>query len=227
MSDADHICEKDGLWAVLAWLSILAPRKQSVDDIMKDHWQKFGRKVFTRWVWISGDLWWSKHIIAKLISESPGQGWSLSETLSCIASWKWSQRDTMPGKQSALQSIACSCLNKLQKELGCRNKEAPKQCSHSSWFYLLLCCLEQVWLWGSRPGSSRSDDGGADDAGEGLRRPEVRSGRKALSGGEGRQLWTHWPRRRARLQKAAGEQGWLFWRAHRTGHAISHFGLIG
>lgn len=48
MSDADHICEKDGLWAVLAWLSILAPRKQSVDDIMKDHWQKFGRKVFTR-----------------------------------------------------------------------------------------------------------------------------------------------------------------------------------
>lgn len=45
---SDHIREKDGLWAVLAWLSILATRKQSVEDIMKDHWQKFGRNFFTR-----------------------------------------------------------------------------------------------------------------------------------------------------------------------------------
>lgn len=45
---SDHIREKDGLWAVLAWLSILAARKLSVEDIMKDHWQKFGRNFFTR-----------------------------------------------------------------------------------------------------------------------------------------------------------------------------------
>ena len=41
--------EKDGLWAVLAWLSILAVRKQSVEEIMKAHWQKYGRNVFTRY----------------------------------------------------------------------------------------------------------------------------------------------------------------------------------
>uniref|UniRef100_A0A8D3CWD6 EF-hand calcium binding domain 7 n=1 Tax=Scophthalmus maximus TaxID=52904 RepID=A0A8D3CWD6_SCOMX len=46
---SDHIREKDGLWAVLAWLSILATRKQGVEDIMKDHWQKFGRNFFTRY----------------------------------------------------------------------------------------------------------------------------------------------------------------------------------
>ncbi|XP_041912228.1 phosphoglucomutase-1 [Alosa pseudoharengus] len=46
---SDHIREKDGLWAVLAWLSILASRKQSVEDIMKDHWHKFGRNFFTRY----------------------------------------------------------------------------------------------------------------------------------------------------------------------------------
>jgi len=40
--------EKDGLWAVLAWLSILAARKQSVEEIMKAHWQTYGRNVFTR-----------------------------------------------------------------------------------------------------------------------------------------------------------------------------------
>ncbi|NXQ28928.1 PGM1 protein, partial [Alaudala cheleensis] len=46
---SDHIREKDGLWAVLAWLSILAARKQSVEEIMKDHWQKYGRNFFTRY----------------------------------------------------------------------------------------------------------------------------------------------------------------------------------
>lgn len=44
----DHIREKDGLWAVLAWLSILATRRQSVQDILKDHWLKYGRNYFTR-----------------------------------------------------------------------------------------------------------------------------------------------------------------------------------
>lgn len=46
---SDHIREKDGLWAVLAWLSIIAVRKQSVEEILKDHWQKFGRNFFTRY----------------------------------------------------------------------------------------------------------------------------------------------------------------------------------
>uniref|UniRef100_F6PKQ4 EF-hand calcium-binding domain-containing protein 7 n=1 Tax=Xenopus tropicalis TaxID=8364 RepID=F6PKQ4_XENTR len=46
---SDHIREKDGLWAVLAWLSIIATRKQSVEEILKDHWQKYGRNFFTRY----------------------------------------------------------------------------------------------------------------------------------------------------------------------------------
>jgi len=44
--------EKDGLWAVLAWLSILAVRKQSVEEIMKTHWQTYGRNVFTRYFFV-------------------------------------------------------------------------------------------------------------------------------------------------------------------------------
>jgi len=40
--------EKDGLWAFLAWLSVVAARKQSVEQIMKAHWEKFGRNFFTR-----------------------------------------------------------------------------------------------------------------------------------------------------------------------------------
>ncbi|KAM8849557.1 phosphoglucomutase-1-like isoform 3-T3 [Spinachia spinachia] len=52
----DHVREKDGLWAVLAWLSILAARKQSVEDILKDHWRKYGRNYFTRYDYNNIDI---------------------------------------------------------------------------------------------------------------------------------------------------------------------------
>ncbi|CAL8343835.1 unnamed protein product [Merluccius merluccius] len=52
----DHIREKDGLWSVLAWLSILATRRQSVDDIVKDHWRKYGRNYYTRYDYKDVDL---------------------------------------------------------------------------------------------------------------------------------------------------------------------------
>jgi phosphoglucomutase len=40
--------EKDGVWAVLMWLNILARRKQSVADIVKGHWAEYGRNFYTR-----------------------------------------------------------------------------------------------------------------------------------------------------------------------------------
>lgn len=46
---SDHIREKDGCWAVLAWLSILANTKSSVEQIIKNHWSSFGRNFFTRY----------------------------------------------------------------------------------------------------------------------------------------------------------------------------------
>lgn len=45
---SDHIREKDGLWAVLFWLNILAVRKQSVAAIVFEHWARFGRNVYSR-----------------------------------------------------------------------------------------------------------------------------------------------------------------------------------
>jgi phosphoglucomutase len=40
--------EKDGLWAVLLWLNVLAARRQSVDAIVRDHWATYGRNYYTR-----------------------------------------------------------------------------------------------------------------------------------------------------------------------------------
>ncbi|MEP3636419.1 MAG: alpha-D-glucose phosphate-specific phosphoglucomutase, partial [Paracoccaceae bacterium] len=45
---SDHVREKDGLWAVLLWLNILAERKQSVADILEEHWETFGRNYYSR-----------------------------------------------------------------------------------------------------------------------------------------------------------------------------------
>lgn len=45
---SDHIREKDGLWAVLMWLNILAVRRQSVAEVMAAHWQEFGRNYYSR-----------------------------------------------------------------------------------------------------------------------------------------------------------------------------------
>jgi len=45
---SDHVREKDGLWAVLFWLNILAKRGESVEQIVRTHWREFGRNYYTR-----------------------------------------------------------------------------------------------------------------------------------------------------------------------------------
>ena len=45
---SNHVREKDGVWAVLMWLNILASRKQSVKDIVQNHWAEYGRNYYTR-----------------------------------------------------------------------------------------------------------------------------------------------------------------------------------
>lgn len=51
---SDHIREKDGVWTILAWLSVLAEfnqteKKVSVQDILKQHWFEFGRNYYARY----------------------------------------------------------------------------------------------------------------------------------------------------------------------------------
>src|SRR5690606_2066821 len=45
---SDHVREKDGLWAVLLWLNVLAARREGVAGIMRDHWRSFGRDFYSR-----------------------------------------------------------------------------------------------------------------------------------------------------------------------------------
>ncbi|MDG1060820.1 MAG: alpha-D-glucose phosphate-specific phosphoglucomutase [Synechococcus sp. cluster3_bin.96] len=45
---SNHVREKDGLWAVLFWLQILAKRRCSVAEIMAEHWKRYGRHYYSR-----------------------------------------------------------------------------------------------------------------------------------------------------------------------------------
>eukprot|EP00924_Labyrinthula_sp_SR-Ha-C_P001034 maker-scaffold_7-snap-gene-11.56-mRNA-1 protein AED:0.03 eAED:0.03 QI:147/1/1/1/0.75/0.6/5/177/578 len=46
---SNHIREKDGLWAVLCWLSIMAHKNQTIEEIVREHWSTFGRNYYSRY----------------------------------------------------------------------------------------------------------------------------------------------------------------------------------
>lgn len=53
---SDHIREKDGIWAVLAWFSVLEHTGKSVEEICVEHWKRYGRNYFTRYDYEECDL---------------------------------------------------------------------------------------------------------------------------------------------------------------------------
>jgi phosphoglucomutase len=63
---SDHVREKDGLWAVLCWLNILAVKQESVEDILTQHWIKFGRDYYTRHDYEAVDSQAAQSLVASL-----------------------------------------------------------------------------------------------------------------------------------------------------------------
>ncbi|MBZ9791541.1 alpha-D-glucose phosphate-specific phosphoglucomutase [Rhizobium sp. 3T7] len=73
---SNHVREKDGLWAVLLWLNILAVRGESVQDIVTQHWQTYGRNYYSRHDYEGVDTDAANGLIANLRSQLaslPGQ----------------------------------------------------------------------------------------------------------------------------------------------------------
>ena len=69
---SDHVREKDGLWAVLLWLNILAVRKQSVEAIVAEHWQTYGRNYYTRHDYEAVDTAAANTLVDDLQARLPG-----------------------------------------------------------------------------------------------------------------------------------------------------------
>ncbi|QKT04671.1 alpha-D-glucose phosphate-specific phosphoglucomutase [Ectothiorhodospiraceae bacterium 2226] len=71
---SDHVREKDGLWAVLFWLNLLAVRKQPVSEILREHWARYGRNYYTRHDYEELDAALAQALMSGLAGELPNLG---------------------------------------------------------------------------------------------------------------------------------------------------------
>ena len=78
---SDHVREKDGIWAVLAWLSVLAHRNPdaseplvSVETIVREHWKTYGRNFYCRYDYEEVDSDKAKHVMAHLVTQQADLG---------------------------------------------------------------------------------------------------------------------------------------------------------
>jgi phosphoglucomutase len=84
-TSSSHTREKDGLWAVLAWLNILAVTGMSVQQIAQSHWQRFGRHYYARHDYDDLPVATANAVMAQLKAASPsliGQhhgAWTISQ----------------------------------------------------------------------------------------------------------------------------------------------------
>lgn len=67
---SNHVREKDGLWAVLYWLNIIAAQATSVENIVKTHWKKYGRNFYSRHDYEKVDSAVAKEIMASMLAKA-------------------------------------------------------------------------------------------------------------------------------------------------------------
>jgi phosphoglucomutase len=83
---SDHVREKDGLWAVLVWLNILAATGKRADAIVREHWASFGRDYYARHDYEEVDAAAAQGLMEELRSKLavlPGQSFGGLTVASC------------------------------------------------------------------------------------------------------------------------------------------------
>ncbi|PPB81534.1 phosphoglucomutase [Albidovulum inexpectatum] len=99
----DHVREKDGLWAVLFWLNILAARRQSVTEIMRDHWQRFGRTWYSRHDYEGLDVDLANRIMDRLRSLLPRLAGQTFGAMTVVEADEFAYTDPVDGSVSSGQ----------------------------------------------------------------------------------------------------------------------------
>lgn len=102
---SDHIREKDGIWAVLAWLNILAVKGQSVGEIMAAHWRQFGRNYYSRHDYEGIDQAQADELIGHVISQLDSLPGSTLEGLQVEHADQFAYDDPVDGSHTARQGI--------------------------------------------------------------------------------------------------------------------------
>jgi phosphoglucomutase len=102
---SDHVREKDGLWAVLYWLNMLAARGESVGDIVRGHWRRFGRDLYCRHDYEGLDQKAADGLIQRLRDIAPRLAGAEVEGLRVTAADDFAYTDPVDGATSRHQGV--------------------------------------------------------------------------------------------------------------------------
>ncbi len=104
-TSSNHVREKDGIWAVLFWMNILAATGQSVEDLVREHWARFGRNFYTRHDYEGLDTAVAQQLINALrarLASLPGQ---VFEGRKITQADDFAYTDPIDGSVSAQQGV--------------------------------------------------------------------------------------------------------------------------
>jgi phosphoglucomutase len=102
---SDHVREKDGLWAVLLWLNILAVSGISVDALAREHWARFGRNYYARHDYEAVESESANALIAELTQALPSLPGRTVGPLTVAGADSFSYTDPVDGSVSANQGL--------------------------------------------------------------------------------------------------------------------------
>ena len=103
---SDHVREKDGLWAVLFWLNLLAEKQDSVENIVRSHWAEYGRNYYSRHDYESIDLKDANALVDALQAQLPTlAGKPFGSGLTVSAADNFTYTDPVDGSVSKNQGI--------------------------------------------------------------------------------------------------------------------------
>ena len=114
---SDHVREKDGLWAVLLWLNILAARRQPVAEIVREHWRTHGRNYYARHDYEEVDAEAANGLMAALrerLGALPGRRFGAFEV---AAADDFAYTDPVDGSRSERQGIRVGVRGRLAHRL--------------------------------------------------------------------------------------------------------------
>ena len=108
---SNHVREKDGVWAVLFWLNLIAKKRQPVVEIVHEHWQTFGRDIYSRHDYEAVDSAIAKEVVEHLRSQLPAlPGQTFGEYEVNFAD-EFSYTDPVDGSVSSNQGIRIGFVN--------------------------------------------------------------------------------------------------------------------
>nr|VFJ92637.1 MAG: phosphoglucomutase [Candidatus Kentron sp. LFY] len=102
---SNHVREKDGLWAVLFWLNLLAVRQVPVSDLVRDHWRQFGRDYYSRHDYEGLDADLANGIMDQLRDRLPSLPGKIFQGKQVVSADDFSYTDPVDGSLTKKQGI--------------------------------------------------------------------------------------------------------------------------